>query len=120
MDNEKNIEFDKAIAYFMGWRIDNSFPDKGRVWRSPKGDLELDTTFKFSSDWNKLMEVFEAVNALEYYESKISNDNCIVCGITGDDGVWYDLEAVGTKESTYKALATFIVDYNKSQIVKVE
>lgn len=42
------------IALFMGWRLDNSFPDKGRVWRLGNR-IELDTTFKFHSSWDVLM-----------------------------------------------------------------
>src|ERR1035437_2737482 len=104
---EEKINTDKEIALFMGWRIDNSFPDKDRVWRSPKGDIELETTFKFSSDWNKLMEVFDAVNALEHYDAEISKEHCLVYGNSSSigDGAWYDLEAKDTKESVYKSLA---------------
>lgn len=51
------------IAKFMGWKIDNSFPDKGRVWRS-NGSIELDTTFKFHSDWNKLIPAIEKLITL--------------------------------------------------------
>ena len=47
-----------AIAKMMGWKIDNSFPDKDRVWRSPGGAIEMDTTLKFHKDWNWLMPVY--------------------------------------------------------------
>ena len=52
-----------AIAKFSGWRLDNSYPDKGRVWRSPKNYIELDTTFKFHYDWNSLMDIVRQINA---------------------------------------------------------
>jgi len=57
-----------AIAKFMGWKIDNSFPDKGRVWRL-KGAIELDTTFKFHESWSALIPVVEALMPFEkgYY-----------------------------------------------------
>lgn|ERR1035437_6933497 len=55
------VEGNKLIAKFMGWVIDDSFPDKGRVYRSPKGNIELDTTFKYDKDWNWLMPVVEKI-----------------------------------------------------------
>ena len=50
------------IAKFMGWRIDNSFPDKEKVWRSKENHTELDTTFKFHTDWNELMLVMNKIH----------------------------------------------------------
>jgi len=55
---EKNI----LIAQFMGWKVDNSFPDKGKVWRSEAGNTELDSTLKFHTDWNWLMLVVHKIN----------------------------------------------------------
>ena len=54
----KNI----LIALFMGWKIDNSFPDKDRIYRSPGGAVELDTTFKFHKDWNLLLKVIKKLS----------------------------------------------------------
>ena len=51
------LEGNILIAKYMNWTIDNSFPDKGRVYRNPTGGLELDTTFKFHQDWNQLIPV---------------------------------------------------------------
>jgi len=111
---EKSIKLDKAIAYFLGWRIDNSFPDKGKVWRSPKGDIELDTTFKFSSDWNKLMEVFDAVNRLEGVSVSITDCDCKI----HENGVLFGraIHSIGTQSSVYTCLGDFIYEYNKFQL----
>lgn len=66
MISEKyRIESDKKIAYFLGWRIDNTFPDKGRVWRL-NNNIELDTTFKFYSDYEALMNVVEKIEELDF------------------------------------------------------
>ena len=54
LTKEEIVKGNIAIALFMGWRIDNSFPDKGRVYRLG-GRLELDTTFKFHQSWDALM-----------------------------------------------------------------
>ncbi len=45
----------------MDWKIDNSFPDKDRVWRSPGNNIELGTTMKFSQSWDWLIPVVEKV-----------------------------------------------------------
>jgi hypothetical protein len=60
MTTQNNI----LIAKFMGWRIDNSFPDKDKVYRKG-GRLELDTTFKYHKSWDWLMPVVEAIEALD-------------------------------------------------------
>jgi hypothetical protein len=61
MNKEEIVEGNKLIAKFMGWVIDDSFPDKGRTYRSPKGNIELETTFKYHVDWNHLMAVVEEI-----------------------------------------------------------
>ncbi len=112
----EQIILDKAIAYFMGWRIDNSFPDKGKVWR--KGNcLELETTMKFSVDYNALMEVFDAVNKLEGVSAVIADGECKIY-----EGSRLKSSVAGTadtKEYVYQCLGYFILDYNKSQLGKV-
>lgn len=114
MDKERYIQLDKAIAYFMGWRIDNSFPDKGKVWRSPHGDIELETTFKFSSDYNRLMEVFEAVSKLNGVEINIKNCDCII----RENGKMFNrvINSKGTQISIYECLGDFILEYNRHQL----
>lgn len=57
-------EKDNLIAKFMDWQIDNSFPDKDKVWRAPNGNIELDTTMKFSTSWDALMPVVAKIRAL--------------------------------------------------------
>jgi hypothetical protein len=110
---EEQIVLDKAIAYFMGWRIDNSFPDKGKVWR--KGSyIELDTTFKFSVDYNALMEVFDAVNKIDGVSAVIADGEC---KIYQDSRLKSSVAGTSsTKEHVYECLGYFILDYNKSQL----
>lgn len=59
---------DILIAEFMGWKIDNSFPDKDRVWRSPGNNIELCTTMKFSQSWDWLIPVIEKIESLDLSE----------------------------------------------------
>lgn len=119
ISKEKKIQLDRSIAYFMGWRIDNSFPDKGKVWR--KGNcIELETTFKFSTDWNALMEVYEKVNELEKYYCRFYPGHCIVYERwTEDYLVWeapHKEESISTQEAVYRCLGEFIEHYNQMQI----
>ncbi len=113
INKEIQFEIDCAIAYFMGWHIDNSFPDKGKVWR--KGSyIELDTTFKFSVDYNALMEVFDAVNKLDGISAVIADGECKIY-----EGSRLKSSVAGTadtKEYVYRCLGYFILDYNKSQL----
>ncbi len=61
INKEEEVYGNVLIAKYMGWKIDNSFPDKDRIWRSPSGRIELDTTLKFHSDWNQLMIVIKKI-----------------------------------------------------------
>ena len=64
MEQQEIIKGNIKIADFLGWKIDNSFPDKGRVWR--KGNvIELDSTFKFHLSWDALMEVINKIILIE-------------------------------------------------------
>jgi hypothetical protein len=65
---KQSTEYDILIAKFAGWKIDNNFPDKNKVWRSPKGNVEFESTFKFSSDWNDLHQVINKIEALTFRE----------------------------------------------------
>ena len=58
LTKDEIIQGNILIALFMGWRIDNTFPDKGRVYRLG-GHLELDTTFKFHQSWDALMPAIQ-------------------------------------------------------------
>ena len=115
---EREILLNKSLAYFMGWRIDNSFPDKDKVWRKGLA-VELETTLKFSTDWNMLMEVFEAINSLDGYMVQIVSGYCCVFK-SGD----LDCEAphkepaISTQEAVYRCLGEFIERYNESQTSK--
>lgn len=121
---ERRIALDKAIAYFLGWRIDNSFPDKGKVWR--KGNsVELETTFKFSTDWNCIMEIQEAICLLS---DEIVPFGCKVqidfghCQIyTAGELDWeapYKEPPISTKEAAYRCMGEFIECYNKKKLEK--
>jgi hypothetical protein len=59
---------DTLIAEFMGWKIDNSFPDKNKVWRSPGNNIELESTMKFSLSWDWIMPVIEKIESLDLSE----------------------------------------------------
>jgi len=62
MEDKNNIMYGNVIiAQFMGWKIDNSFPDKGRIWRSAKS-LELDTTLKFHKSWDELIPLIDKID----------------------------------------------------------
>lgn len=121
VDEKRRVELDKAIAYFMGWRIDNSFPDKGKVWR--KGNaVELDTTMKFSSDWNWLMEVQEA---LALVQDEVLPLGCKVqidyghCQIfTAGELDWeapHKEPPISTLEAAYRCMGEFIESYNEKK-----
>lgn len=67
------MKTDVLIAtVLLGWKEDRSFPDKGRVFRSPGGALEMDTTFKFKTDYNELMKAFSAIEQMGYTIELIS------------------------------------------------
>ena len=60
MNEEKEKEIiagNILIAKSQGWVIDNSFPDKDKVWKSPKGRTELESTLKFHKSWDELQPV---------------------------------------------------------------
>ena len=59
---------DTLIAEFMGWKIDNNFPDKNKVWRSPGNNIELESTMKFSLSWDWIMPVVEKIELLDLSE----------------------------------------------------
>lgn len=105
----------------MGWKIDNSFPDKDRVYRSPKNNIELDTTFKFDVSWDWLMPVVEKIEDLEgiYFVELIGRHCCISTMINHnwpeDKSIISEYDSFNTKsklEATYKAVVDFIIAYN--------
>lgn len=119
------IESDKAIAYFLGWRIDNSFPDKGKVWR--KGSyLEMETTFKFSKDWNELMEAVVLIEKLGYnfivHQASIlieRNDVGLQKGLEDCNiGIRSSMVEFNKKLAIYSAVSKFAIWYNALQIGK--
>ncbi|TXI88439.1 MAG: hypothetical protein E6Q36_05615 [Chryseobacterium sp.] len=123
VSKERQIELDCAIAYFMGWRIDNSFPDKNKVWRKEK-NVELNTTFKFSTDWNQLMEVYEAINQIkdEIYPlgCQVVFDKCY-CEVLTGGGITFRAphkEApIPMQEFVYRCMGEFIEHYNKTRLL---
>lgn len=114
INKENQVQLDCAIAYFMGWRIDNSFPDKGKVWK--KGNsVEFESTFKFSSDWNWIMDVVNHINQMEGYsigiffcQCKIYKNDVLETSVSGTQGTHY---------AVYNCLGEFIKEYNKQQIL---
>ncbi len=113
MTKEEIISNNILIAKFMGWKIDNSFPDKGRVWRSPDGRTELDSTLKFHLDWNWLMSVIEHIEKGGEYKFGISLDSVKVSSVLEYDTThfhYFKVEKENTKiETTYKGVVEFIV-----------
>ena len=113
LQTKDRIECDKRIAYFLGWRIDNSFPDKNRVWRLGN-NLELDSTFKFYTDYEALMNVVEKIESLgftfttkESYVSIIPKENKMFNLVTG---YLVEIDSVSVKEkrtAIYLAVAEF-------------
>lgn len=122
---EKKVKFDTAIAYFLGWRINNSYPDKDRVWTKGNG-VELDTTFKFSSDWNVLNEVVEAIEKLGYnfhiHQARVLidiNDEGLINGIEDPEiEIRSSIVDFNKKMAVYYAVAKFALWYNELQIKK--
>ena len=113
------LELDIEIAKFMGWALDNSFPDKGRVWR--KGNtVELDTTFKFSTDWNVLMEVFEEINKIDGYFIEITINDCAIFKNSQMKFYAQTIENTDMKtiEAVYTCIGEFVKHYNESKIDK--
>ena len=66
MDNLDIINHNIRIAIFMGWKLDDTFPDKGKVYRSPRNNVELASTLKFHSDWDWIMPVIEKIESMGY------------------------------------------------------
>lgn len=125
MTIEERITNDKAIAYFSGWRIDNNFPDKGRVWK--KGSyLEIDTTFKFSIDWNILQEIVEQIEDLGFnfhtHQARVLiqlNDSGLIVGMSNPEiEVLISMVDFDKKMATYKAVAQFAMWYNNLELRK--
>jgi hypothetical protein len=61
MKKEEIIKGNIMIANYMGWKLDDSFPDKGRVYRLGNS-VELDSTLKYDSSLDLLFEVIEKIN----------------------------------------------------------
>lgn len=116
LTKEKQRKMDCAIAYFMGWRIDNSYPDKDKVWK--KGaNIELDTTFKFLTDWNALMQVYNSVNKLEGYKIIITGTYCEILKFGELAWQTYD-PSQELQENIYTCLGEFIMSFNEEQLRK--
>ena len=105
------VNDNKLIAEFMEWKIDNSFPDKDKVYRLGKR-IELGNTFKFHSSFEWLMPVVEKIESLGYEVSIISNE----CEI-GTEGYKYTQISLVKDDNklrcVYKAVVEFINYYNK-------
>lgn len=123
IDKKEKIKSDCEIAYFMGWRINNSFPDKGRVW-SKGNRIELDTTMKFFYDWNELNEVVNAIEKLGYnfytHQARVlieRNDFGIQKGMPECNiEVRSSTVDFDKKMATYMAVSKFTAWYNPIEI----
>ena len=102
-----NIENDIVIANFMGWKIDDSFPDKGKVWRSTGKSIELETTFKFNKSWDLLMPVVEKCLCSSESESREFDKHY--------DSIHDSLWSLNI-DSTYNSVVEFIKWYNTLEI----
>jgi len=120
------VENNILIALFMGWRIDNSFPDKYRVYRGPTGGLELDTTFKYHTSWEWLMPVIDKIENLDvgddYYRDVfviMKKSTCKIYVQVNSINDKYAYEEYYHKgsfiENTYKGVVDFIKWYNNNK-----
>ena len=114
---EEKIQLDISIAYFMGWRIDNSFPDKDVVWRL-NNHVELRTTMKFSTDWNALMDVFNKVNDLKGHSCQIQDNVFQINTPSGFYTTRYEFKSL--KEEIYLTLGEFLKEYNHEQFKAIQ
>jgi len=72
---ETTEQKNEVIALWDGWVIDNSFPDKGRVYR--KGaKLEMDTTLKYHSSWDWIKPV---IDKIAEYRLAYPEQTALVC-----------------------------------------
>jgi len=116
MTREEFINNNVLIAKFMGWRLDYSFPDKGRVYRSPQNYVELDTTLKFNYDWNWLMSVVEKIKEDPNVDITIYNNSCKI-NISEDNKFKVSIFKMGsTKESVWFAIVEYINKYVNENI----
>lgn len=94
-------EYNIACALFTDWVLDDSFPDKGRVYR--KGlNIELDITLKFHEDWNWIMEVIKKI--LKY----CSENDCL------EEHYYPITDAIPDTEATVQAIWEFLNWYNEN------
>ena len=113
------------IALFMGWRIDNSFPDKDKVYRGPTGGLELDTTFKYHKSWDWLMPVYlkvylklhelwnkDKTELMEFVQLSTRLMQCTALFGHGEINNVKDEESM--KGEVYETVVQFIKWYNKN------
>ena len=107
---EKNIQF----AKFLGWKIDNSFPDKNRVWRLGNR-IELDSTLKFHLSMDELIKVVDKIETIKYVDSSFTVNiygNC--CSIQPIFEHFDNFYGEDKLEATYLACCRFVEFYNKN------
>lgn len=114
------MKTDVLIAtVLLGWKEDRSFPDKGRVFRSPGGALEMDTTFKFKTDYNELMKAWDAIEALGWRTSVINypEDKKYISWLEDVEGnVICKYEAPTRLGAMYLTVELFVQCYAKPKI----
>ena len=121
---EKDItKSNVLIATFMDWEIDNSFPDKDRVYRN-RSTIELDSTFKYNKSWDALMPVIEKIQELGYITTISSNGAAMrICDPKDRSGGLQNV--IPTKwgfakdffRITYDMVVEFIEWYNEKETI---
>lgn len=75
--NEKTLkEKNVIIAEFEGFELTDKFPDKDRTYMLGKR-VELDSTFKYNSDYNELMRVWKKLRYVNVDKNNVELDELI-------------------------------------------
>lgn len=101
----------ELIAIFMGWVIDNSFPDKNHVYRFG-GRVETINTFKFDTSWEWLMEVVAKIE--EKHRVTIERSGILI-EITDSPFNWIEIGTLRRtkREAVYLGVVEYIKWYNE-------
>jgi hypothetical protein len=106
MKREDIIIGNIVIASYMGWKLDDSFPDKGRVYRLGNS-IELDSTLKYDSSLELLFEVIEKMSLKGDMHRVWFNENGSLKEVANGSRDEDKLKAI------YKAVIDFIRWYNE-------
>jgi len=56
MTNEEIIASNVQIALYVGYKVDNTFPDKNRVYRLGN-KIDMDSDFRYHESWDAIVPV---------------------------------------------------------------